>query len=176
MAFVAVRLEWLLTFAAIGDGFLPGHRIRHALTLLGSAVGYFIVLLGGEHGPHDRQALVDVLGDGRGLDLHADGLDLPIRAGHRRLGAIGDGDHRRTSAGAALSGHGEDIHVCWDAHVAHGALPRGRHAIALGPLVDHGDVLQDDVAVGTAIDAGLGSGEEFGVGDTATAAFVGRFD
>ena len=120
--------------------------------------------------------MVDIFINGPGIDLDADGLDLPISAGDRRLGAVGDGHDRGASARAALSSHGENIHVCRDAHIAHGALPGGRHAIALGALVDHGDVLQDDVSIGSLLDAALGPGEELGVRDSATTAFVGRLD
>ena len=173
MAFVTVGLQRLLPLASIGDGLLPSRRIRHALTLLGPAVSDIVILLGREHHPHDREPAVDVFGDGGGVDLSAERLELPAAARDGVLGSGGDGNDRSPSASTALAGHGEDIHVGGYAHVAHGALPGSRGAIALGPLIHHGDVLQDDVAVGPFLYAGLSPREEFGVGDTAAASLVG---
>ncbi len=42
---------------------------------------------------------------------------------------------------------GEEIHVRRDVHVAHGALEGGGSAVALGTLIDHGNVDQPDIAV-----------------------------
>ena len=159
MTFVAVRLQRLLAFARIRDGLLPGRRIRHAFPLLGPAVGDLIVLLGGEHRPHDREATVDVFRDIRRVDLHVGGLDLTSAAGDGVLGARGERGDRSTPAGAALASHGQDIHVRRDAHVAHGTLPGGGGAVTLGTLVDHGNILQDHVSIGPTIHTGLGPGE-----------------
>ena len=172
MRSVAVDLERLLALAPVGDGLLPSGRIGHALALLGPTVGDVIVFLGGEHGPHDRLTPIDVFGYGRRFDLDVRALDLASAEAHGGLGARGDGRDRCAAAGAALAGHGEDVHVRLDAHVPHGALPGGGDAIALGALVDHGDVLEDDVAVGPLFETGLHAGEKLVVGDAAAAAFV----
>ena len=174
MPFVAIGLQRLLSLASVGDGLLPSHWVGHALALLGPAVGDVVILLGRKHGPHDRQPLVDVLIDGSRVHLHTDVFDLAISPSHRGLGAVGDGDDRSASARTALSGHGEDIHVRRDAHIAHGALPGGGHAITLGTLIHHGDVLEDDVAVGALLDTTLGSGEKFGIGNAAATSLIGR--
>ena len=144
------------------------------MTLLGPAVRDLVVFLGRKHGPHDRLTPVDVLGDGPRIDLDVRALDLASAEAHGGLGSRGDRGDRSAAARAALAGHGEDIHVRLDTHVAHGAFPRRRHAIPLGPLVHHGDVLQDDVAVRPLLETALHAGEKLGVGDTAAATFVGR--
>ena len=96
-------MQPVLPFARIRDGLLPGRRIRHAFPLLGPAVGDLIVLLGGEHRPHDRLTAVDILRHGTRIDLDVRALDLASAEAHGGLGARGDGRDRGTAAGAALT-------------------------------------------------------------------------
>lgn len=56
--------------------------------------------------------------------------------------------------------------------MAHAAFRGGGGAIALGTLIDHGDVADDDVAVGAGFDIVAGALAVGGFGDAFDAAFL----
>ena len=107
---------------------------------LGIFVGDIVVVLHGAHRPHDGDALVDVAFEVADFELF-EGVVLGAAAFAVNLGAdVGEEElHGGAAASLALAGHGEEIHVSFKAHGAHGTLESGGCAVAFRALVNHGD-------------------------------------
>ena len=122
--------------------------------------------------PEQRDTRVDALanhrvkrrlGDRRADIFALEQLDETVAIPHRETGEAGfekvvdraeffvDGERTRSPVRIRPRDLGELMHVAGDAVVFEKTLGRGHHAVALCPLIDHGNALDEDL-VATALD------------------------
>ena len=160
----------------VGDGLHAGGPfgpVGDVFSFGGAFVGGVVEVGGGEERPHDRDAIVDEFCELADIDF-VFGEDVEFFAFAPNVAA--DVFEKKREAGAAahsgIAGHGEEIHIRRHAELAHATFGGGRSAIAFGALVDHGDVGDDDVAIGAGFDIVARALAVGGFGDAFDAAFL----